>query len=202
MKFKNIQYLLIAILATMMACKQDNASAVIENKGDTMISEITGEEIPLDPLPVACNLVTGKQMADFLGKDEADLEILDGNRNQQGANNTACFYKWRDPVYDASGVFIQIQRNSLPDELPDFVMATMNNKKWEGENSMAEPGKTFKYVDYAGLDVPAIYCDEIDRYYFTKGYKYLYSVAFNYPIKEEEMHAIFNKIANLMLKNF
>lgn len=201
MKFNCFKYVLVALLAIMISCKQDNQSAVMST-GDTMISSVTGEEIPLDPLPVACNLISAKQMAEFLGKEESALEILDGNRNQPGANNTACFYKWRDDVYDASGVFIQIQRNSLPDELPDFVMATMNNKKWEGENSMDEPGKAFKYVDYSGLEVPAIYCDEIDRYYFTKGYKYLYSVAFNYPIKEEEMHAIFNKIANLMLKNF
>jgi hypothetical protein len=201
MKFNCIKYAVVAFLAIMISCKQDNSSEVMST-GDTMISTVTGEEIPLDPLPVACELISAKQMAEFLGKEESAFEILDGNRNQPGANNTACFYKWKDPVYDASGVFIQIQRNSLPDELPDFVMATMNNKKWEGENSMDEPGKSFKYVDYSGLEVPAIYCAEIDRYYFTKGYKYLYSVAFNYPIKEEEMNAIFNKIANLMLKKF
>ena len=193
---------LLFAIATFTACKQDNTSVMTADEGDTMVSDITGETFQLDPLPNACDIVTSDQMAEILGLEEGELEMLDGNRNNKGANNTSCFYKWYDDSYDNSGVMIQIIRNSMPDELPDYVQATMNNKKWNGENSFEEPGVKYMYVDYEGIEVPAIFNDELDRYYFTKGYKYLYSVAFNYPIETTEMHQMFDKISALMLNNF
>ncbi len=194
-QMKYILYTLLICLVSLSACKRD--SSEVESNISENLNTVPTDQF--DELPFACDLVKETTMREILGKD-IELEVLDGNRSGISAHATSCFYKWSDPVYDVSGVMIQVQRNPLPDELPDFVQAYINNKKWEGENSHENPGEKFKYQDFEGLDVQAIFNEEVDRYYFAKDTKFLCSVAFNYPLPQDKLDAMFVEIANLMLQ--
>ena len=194
-KFSFFPFLMMVVISIgMFSCKQDGAA----DKVDPNV--IDG--VVFDPLPFACDIIKSTKMASILTLEESTLELLDGNRGQTNSNSTSCFYKWNDAVYDDSGVFIQVQRNPVPDELADYVQVSMNNKKFEGERSYDDPNQRYLYQDFTGISVPAIVNRENTRYYFTKGNKYLYSVAFNYPVPAEKMDALFIEIATEMMKNF
>lgn len=181
-----------------ISCKRDT-----ELKSDAPVTEIGNVNLPGQTvLPYACDLVLENQMQGILGFTEK-LDVMDGNRSGISSNAASCFYKWNDAMYGSSGVMIQVQKNPLPDELPDFVQAYIDNKKYEGENANEENGAKYKYKDFEGLNiegVQAIYNDELNRYYFAKDTKFLNSVAFNYPLEREVLDGYFIEIAKIMLE--
>lgn len=186
---------LLLFLIVLASCKKD--VKVLPSEG--AINPVQNERS--DKLPFACDLVSEKEMKKILNMD-ITFDVMDGNRNQKSENSTSCFYKWDDPKYDVSGVMIQVNRNPLPDEIPDYVTKYMNNKRWEGENSYDDPNVSFKYSDLEGLEFPAIYNRETYKYYFGVKNMYLCSVAFNYPAGPEQLDAWFKDIAMEMAKNF
>jgi hypothetical protein len=179
------------------ACKRDS-------KGDMLPSEgqINNTQMQTAQLPFACDLVDQKKVIELLGLEVSELEVLDGNRSGVSQNSTSCFYKWSDRVYGESAIMIQVQGNPLPDELPDFVQAFIDNKKYEGERGHEDRDAVYKYDVFEGLGVQSIYNRELNRYYFAKGTDYLCSVAFNYPIDASKLDATFIEVANVMLKGF
>ena len=184
---------LLAVLFALSSCKQDAPVLPSEGEINPVNSIIQAE------LPYACDIISNKEMMEILDMGIA-LDVLDGNRNLTSETSSSCFYKWDDPKYDASGVMIQVNRNPLPDEIPDFVLKYMNNKRWEGENSSDDPNISFKYSDLEGLPFPAIYNRETFKYYFGIKNTFLCSVAFNYPAEPEQLDAWFKLIAEKMLK--
>lgn len=182
----------VLVINMISSCKSDDSKP--------SNSTIAPLEANLDKLPVACDIIDEKTMLDILGIDATSLDISDGNKSGGSSSNTAsCFYKWNDKVYDASGVLILVQRNPLPDELPDFVQATLNNKKYEGENSMNPNDPPKKYKDFEGLGFQAVYNEELGRYYFAKDVKYLYSIAFNYPVGQDKLNEYFKALSTAIM---
>jgi len=151
-----------------------------------------------DKLIFACDLISSDEMLEILGM-EVNLEVLDGNRNKPSTTTSSCFYKWDDMKYDVSGVMVQVNRNPLPDEIPDYVPKYMNNKRWNGERSYDDPDVVFKYEDLEGLEFPAIYNRETYKYYFGIKDTYLCSVVFNYPASPEQLDSWFKVIATKIL---
>jgi len=185
--------ILLALLFAFSSCKEDKP--VLPSEGE--ISPVgTVDQVKL---PFACDIISEKEMQDILAMDIA-LDVMDGNRNLTSETSTSCFYKWDDPKYDVSGVMIQVNKNPLPDEIPDYVNKYMNNKRWEGENNGEDIDEIFKYSDLEGLDFPAIYNRETYKYYFGIKNTYLCSVAFNYPASPEQLDAWFKVIAEKMIK--
>lgn len=200
-QFTPIFFLTIISALFFSSCKRDKA-APVDSASNNSATEIGSVTLPTETvLPFACDLVRNSQMLEIIKINE-ELDVMDGNRSGTSSNASSCFYKWNDAVYGSSGVMIQVQKNPLPDELPDFVQAYIDNKKYEGENANEAGGAKYKYKDFEGLNiegVQAIYNEELNRYYFAKDTKYLNSVAFNYPLKREVLDAYFVEIAKLML---
>ena len=189
---KEINKVLIIVFSVAIifsACRRDTKAEILNATADNGHVE----------LPFACDLVNEAQMKEILGKAEFEFEILDGNRTAQNENSTSCFYKWFDNIYDDSGVLIQLQRNPLPDEIPDYVTAMFKVKMWDGENTYQGGNETHTYTVFEGLSVPALYNTDLKQYYFGLGTQVLGMVAFNYPIDQEKLDAAFIQIANTMI---
>ncbi|WP_235299179.1 hypothetical protein [Portibacter marinus] len=153
-----------------------------------------------DKLPFACDFIDEKEMLSILDKD-VNLEVLDGNRNRKSEHSTSCFYKWDDIQYDVSGVMIQINRNPLPDEIPNFVQKSLDNKRWEGERSYDDPNISFKYDDMEGMPFPVIYNRETNKYFFGLKDMFVCSVVFNYPAEPDQLDAWFREIATKIVES-
>jgi hypothetical protein len=190
MNLKNILILLVVV--AFSSCKKD--VKVMPSEGQ--INPLSTERS--DVLPFACDIFTADEILSILGMEQ-DMEVLDGNRGSSNTNSTSCFYRWNDDDYGMSGVLIQVNRNPLPDEIPDYVTKYMNNKRWEGENSYDDPNTIFKYSDMEGFDFPVIYNRETYRYYFGIKNTFLCSVAFNYPTTGEVLDEWFKPIARKMM---
>lgn len=186
-------FLLICGVLLISSCKSDKSY-------EQSATPVNGTNSTAATLPDVCDMLSESQVKKFLSPNADQIDIINGNRSGLSTSSASCFFKWSDRVYDASGVMIQMQSNPLPEDLPTFVSTYMYNKKYEGENSADVQGVKFKYEDFPGLEVPAIYNAQLNRYYFGYGEKYLCSVAFNYPIQREKLDAAFLEIAKIMLK--
>lgn len=157
-------------------------------------SEGTSVKVDADLIPDACEMLKAKLVADEFDVREADILISNGQRRKSNNNSSkSCFWRWT-----GGGILIQISRNPLPDEIPNWTEKYMSSKRSSGERNI-ENGKTVQYEfkEFDGPGAENLYSHELGRYYSVFQEKYVVSLIFNNNMKETKQKAI----AITLLKN-
>jgi len=147
----------------------------------------------------ACRLITADEMAAALGKTKEDIKLSNATPRDADPNQTACFYKWDDPDLFNAGIFIQLLKNPMGDDFPDYVSQFILQKRTRGEQQMDGPPSLFKPLDW-GDD--GSYDVESAKYYWRLGEEVVFALAFNTVYTPKEQYQIATDIATRLTHNY
>lgn len=151
-----------------------------------------------DQLPIACDLLKAKLVADEFDVREANIIVSDGKRRNEGNQNSrSCFWRWT-----GGGILIQVSQNPLPDEIPNWTEKYMSAKKMQGERNI-EDGKPVKYKfeNFNGPGTDNLYSHELGRYYSVYKDKYVVSLVFNGNMDPKKQLKISQKLLKSVFSN-
>jgi len=150
-------------------------------------------------LGYACRMVSVEEIAQALGMTVQDITQSNATPSDADPNQTACFYKWDDPEVVSAGIFIQILRNPLGDEFPDYITEFIKQKRSRGEQEANGDATFLKEMDW-GDD--GAYSTELAKYYWRLGEEVILSIAFNTSFSEREQYQVATKIATTLTRNY
>ena len=129
-------------------------------------------------IPDACDFMTVKTIGKYLDLDPESINISDGS-SKNNLRARACFFKWDGAELPNAGVMLQIQKNPLPDDAPEYFTYFISNKKTEGEKDFTNNSKVFKYDDWDGYGDDGAYSTEAGKYLWRIGNEWAFMIAFN-----------------------
>lgn len=137
-------------------------------------------------IPDACDLLTGKTISKYLKISEAAISLADGSSKKSDLQR-ACFFKWDDPNMRNAGVMVQVQKNPVADDVPEYFTYMVQSLKSQGETDMA--GLNMKYSDWPGHGDDAAYSTKAGKYVWRIGSDWAFMVAFNATIDDSQQKA-------------
>lgn len=146
-----------------------------------------------------CRLVSGKAMADILGLDIADVKLSNATPRDADPGQTACFYKWDDPELFNAGILVQLFKNPVGDEFPDYISFFIDSKRDTGEQEADGTKVIFEKLDW-GDD--GSYSTEVGKYYWRLGDKIVMAVVFNTSHEKRKQYQLATAIATEMTNSF
>lgn len=159
--------------------------------------------VPIDKnaLPNACDLVSADFVSKTLGMVAArDIYVKDGS-GKKAVSARSCFFKWDDGGNPNAGVLVQIQKNPLPDEFPDWASYFIRAKRDQGDK-MPDGSGTYRYKDFPGMGVAGAYNYDLARYTWRTDTGNVFMVAFNLQSSEAEQLIWAEKIGKEAMRNF
>ncbi len=164
----------------------------------------TPDKIPPGSLPSACDLVTEEYVSEVLGIVAArDIYVKDGSGpNPYKSDSRSCFFKWPYQGEPNAGILIQVQRNSYPDEFPDWAKYHITSKKQQGDK-LPDESVTYRYKDFPDMGEDGAYNYQLARYLWRLKSGHIIMVAFNLPTSSEPEQLLWaTKIGKVVEKNF
>lgn len=137
-------------------------------------------------IPDACDLLTSKTISKYLKISEAAINLADGSSKKSDLQR-ACFFKWDDPNMRNAGVMVQVQKNPVADDVPEYFTYMVQSLKTQGETDMA--GLNMKYSDWPGHGDDAAYSTEAGKYVWRLGSDWAFMIAFNTTIDASQQKA-------------
>lgn len=169
---------------------------VSPEKIDAIINE--AKNIEQNQLPKACDLLKAKLVADEFDVREANIIISDGKRRSEGTqHSSSCFWRWT-----GGGILVQVNRNPLPDEIPNWTDKYIDAKKTQGERNI-ENGETKKYQfkEFKGPGTENLYNHQLGRYYCEYDERFIVSLIFNYNMEEKQQLKAAQKFLESIFSN-
>ncbi len=133
-------------------------------------------------LPDPCALVSESFIGKLIGVDPLYIGKKDGSG--KSFTQRSCFFRWEHDGIANSGVLIQVQKNPIPDEFPDWAAYYVNAKKNEGDKA-PDGSSTYRYKDFPGFGVTGAYSSDLGRYYWRLKNDVVFMVALNMPEAKE-----------------
>lgn len=133
-------------------------------------------------LPDPCALVSEAFIGKLIGVDPLYIGKKDGSG--KSFTQRSCFFRWEHDGIANSGVLIQVQKNPIPDEFPDWAAYYVNAKKNEGDKA-PDGSSTYRYKDFPGFGVTGAYSSDLGRYYWRLKNDVVFMVALNMPEAKE-----------------
>ena len=171
---------------------------------------ISGEKIEVKPkgqtklyrdskgkmvLPNACDLVTKEQMASWIKIPAEKIKLINGSPKKAGGDSRSCFFKWEDSEMPNTAVLIQLMRNSVEDEVPEWPTYFINSKMETGEKEMTPDGeKTHVFKPFSEFGDAGAYNADIAKWYWRIGNDAIVMVAFNTYFSSSFKSSIVSKI--------
>ncbi len=152
-------------------------------------------------VPNACSFLETSWVASVLGVSNDQISIKDGS-NPNMKNSRSCFFRWEDSSLGNAGVMVQVMTNPVPDDFAEWVSHFLTSKKTTGEQDFTSTNQLYKYKDWNVLGDEGAYCQEIGKYHWRLGDKYLFLVAFNLDVSEKKMNAYAEKIGKKVMESF
>ncbi len=154
-----------------------------------------------DALPNACDLITAEFVSKTLGVVEArDIYVKDGS-GKKAVHAKSCFFKWDDAASPNAGVLIQIQKNPVEDEFPDWASYYIRAKRDQGD-VMPDGSGTYRYKEFPGMGIAGAYNYHLARYTWRTETDNIFMVAFNLPSSEAQQLIWAEKIGKEAMRNF
>ena len=129
-------------------------------------------------LPDPCALVSEAFIGKLIGVDPLYIGKKDGSG--KSFTQRSCFFRWEHDGIANSGVLIQVQKNPIPDEFPDWAAYYISAKKNEGDKA-PDGSSTYRYKDFPGYGVAGAYSSDMGRYYWRLKNDVVFMVALNMP---------------------
>jgi len=131
------------------------------------------------PLPEACQLIEPSLVSQLFNVDVEAINIKDAN--PEAEHFRSCFFKWDDIYYPNTGILIQLLRNPVPDEYPEYLTYTVANKRSLGENMVGASAPIISKL-FPGFGDDGSYSFEIGKYYWRVKDDVAFMLAFNMDI--------------------
>jgi len=178
------------------------------NKGQSKMQEQIDEKLKKSLahygklLPSACELVSPAFVAQVIGGDvdPTMITVKDGS-GKNAVDAKACFFKWDDQGNPNGGVLIQVQRNAIPDEFPDWAAYYINGRINQGDQS-ADGSVTYRYKKFPGMGVAGAYNYDLARYTWRTETDHVFMVAFNLESSEAEQLIWAEKLGKMAMEKF
>jgi len=164
-------------------------SATTVKKGKSVKTNFNSEGIP-----DACDLMTPETVGKAIGINPSSINITDGSSSKSKLQR-ACFFKWDGSSIKNAGVMVQLQKNPVADDVPDYFTYMITSKKTEGENDFAG-GKKFKYKDWPGFGTDAAYSTDAGKYVWRVDNEWAFMIAFNTTLSPKKQ----KKAAEILAK--
>jgi len=146
-----------------------------DSKGGTQAKSQTN--FNKEGIPDACDLLSAKTVAKYVRQPEGSIFLADGS-SPQNPKARACFFKWDGSELANAGVMVQLQRNPVQEEVPEYFTYLISSKKTEGEKDPASKS-VIKYNDWPGFGDDGAYSTEAGKYVWRVGNDWSFMVAFN-----------------------
>lgn len=148
----------------------------------------------------ACNLIPLSVVAEALGRTPQEVTRRNATPRDADPAQTACFYKWSDFEVPNAGIFIQMLRNPLGDEYPDYMSKMIDSKKEVGEQGVGSEAMIFKTFEGFGDD--GAYSTEAAKYYWRLGEDIVFHIAFNTAHGPNDQYKAASIIAKAMTEEY
>lgn len=164
-----------------------NMTEVIEKRGGRLLDN-------------ACSIIPRNTIAEALGKNSGDFKLTNSSPRDANRTHSSCFFKWSDFDVANAGILIQMMRNPVGDEFPDWVVQFVKSKKELGESTADGEKDIFKTFEGFGDD--GAYSTVGGKYFWRLGDQVVFSLAFNTGHAPEEQYDIAVKLATTMTQNY
>lgn len=162
-----------------------NAAIKSQDRRSTMTTKDgkgnpTGEQktnFNREGVPDACDLLTAETISKYVGQP-ADIIFLADGSSPQSPTARACFFKWDGSAIANAGVMVQVQKNPVEEEVPDYFTYLISSRKTGGETDPAT-GAVVKFKDWPGFGDDGAYSTEAGKYIWRIGNEWAFMVAFN-----------------------
>ena len=187
----------------------DYSNVTHENFVPPKPKETYGQNVNIDELVAsrggriiqyACSLVSTNVVAEALGMNNDQIKQSNATPAAENPVQSACFYKWEDFDLPNSGIFIQIIRNPLGDEYPDYISKYVESYRLQGEQGVDEQPVFFKKFEGFGDD--GSYSTEAGKYFWRLGEKVSFLVAFNTTHNPAKQYEIATAVAKELTLNY
>lgn len=149
-------------------------------------------------LPEACQLIETSMISQLFDVDVEAINVKDGNPDAK--EYRSCFFKWDDINYPNTGVLIQILRNPVPEEYPEYLTYTVANKRSLGENIVGASAPVLA-EKFPGFGDDGSYSYEIGKYYWRVKDDVAFMLAFNMDISKEDQMRAARTLAERVMEN-
>lgn len=214
------KYFIFIMLLGLFSCNggcgktEDSSSAFVEVDHDSFVpeapKEVIGRSVDVRTIVdekkkvqfrrMACSLVSAQIVAEALGRTKEEVQQRNATPRDADPGQTACFYKWSDYTVPNAGIFIQLMRNPLGEEYPDYVSKMIEGKKEMGERGIEEEAILFK--TFQGFGDDGAYSTEAGKYFWRIGEEVVFQIAFNTAHTPQEQYNIATKLAKEATENF
>ena len=164
-----------------------NMTEVIEKRGGRMLDN-------------ACSIIPRRVIAEALGKNAGDFKLSNSTPRDANPTHSSCFFKWSDFDVPNAAILIQMMRNPVGDEFPDWVVQFITSKKEMGESTTDGDRDVFKTFEGFGDD--GAYSTVGGKYFWRLGDQVVFSIAFNSAHSPEDQYEIAVKLATVLTQNY
>lgn len=148
----------------------------------------------------ACSLVSALAVGEALGRAKEEIVLRNATPRDADPAQTACFYKWTDHDLPNAGLFIQLLRNPLGDEYPNYISLMIQSKLDKGEQTI--DGEPILFKQFRGFGDDGAYSTEGGKYFWRIGEDVVFHIAFNTLHGPKEQYDIATKLAKTLTQNF
>ena len=182
-----MRFFLLIIIVGLLSCKPDTASVASESDTKPQKDELSKAiqkpkndiktNYNKEGVPDACDLLSKETIARYVRQPVESIIPADGS-SSQSPKARACFFKWDGSALANAGVMIQLQKNPVIEDVPEYFTYLISSKKTEGEKNPAT-GTTMKYSDWPGFGDDGAYSTEAGKYVWRVGNDWVFMIAFN-----------------------
>lgn len=208
---KNIKhYLLLSFISLLIfscdgGCNQGNSSV---EPISVALGESLGENLDIAALVQrrgkvlvpACLIIPISKISEILNLPIGDIEIRDSSPQDANPSHSSCFFKWEDPAVLSAGILLQLMKNPMGDEYPDYIQRFIDSKRLTGEQTIEGDKELFQTFEGFGDD--GAYSYEAGKYYWQMDNTVLMGIAFNTSHNEQQQYQIATEIATEMIQNY
>ncbi len=150
-------------------------------------------------IPDACDLMTPETIARYVNQPVESIFPADGS-SPQNPKARACFFKWDGSDMPNAGVMVQLQRNPVQEDVPEYFTYLISSKKTEGEK---DPGSNvvMKYKDWPGFGDDGAYSTEAGKYVWRVGNDWAFMIAFNTVLPPKAQKVAAHALAQEVMSN-
>ncbi|MDF1696816.1 MAG: hypothetical protein P1U56_13325 [Saprospiraceae bacterium] len=150
-------------------------------------------------IPDACDLLSTKTIARYVNQPAEEIFLADGS-SPQNPLARACFFKWDGSAIANAGVMVQLQRNPVQVDVPEYFTYLISSKKTDGEKNPASP-EVFKYKDWPGFGDDGAYSTEAGKYVWRISNDWAFMVAFNTVLEPKAQKIAAEAFAQEVMSN-
>ena len=200
-----MRYVLSLAVFMVFSCKSDtgtvsktddNTEAVTQSNKNKAKKETNYNK---EGIPDACDLLSAETIAKYVKAPASSIFLADGS-SPQTPKARACFFKWDGSELPNAGVLVQLQKNPVADDVPEYFTYLISSKKTEGEKDPVSP-EIIKYKDWPKFGDDGAYSTVAGKYVWRVGNDWSFMIAFNTTLSDKAQKRAAEAFAKEVMSN-